>query len=383
MKPRGFTLVELLVVIAIIGMLIALLLPAVQAAREAARRTQCLNHLKQFGIAIHNFENASKALPPIAIGGGRTSEAPTGETYDSNNGGRASIFVVLMPYMEQTANYELLFTGSAATTKGTGVDRRFNPAWWNGLSNTERSGLASIAYTKCPSRRGGTQMNEGTCNPGPLGDYAAMAFSFRPTTGGGAEHQWWNGMVAGHLDKHAGPFRVSQWTRNEDGTNIPWVTGWTGRDKMSYWEDGSSNIIAFAEKHIPQSRMGECEVFPGSGVNTAARYQKDCSFLGGIATFHQAYGYATSPHDNAPGSYAGKAMPSYPDFGSGPPTAGGSDPAGSDFNAWTGYGLGGTHTATFHVLLGDASTRAISMTVNTDLLVRMVWVSDGQSISLP
>src|SRR2546421_9598584 len=87
---RGFTLVELLVVIALIGLLIALLLPAVQAAREAARRSQCVNNLKQLGLAVQGYSDANGALPPAAA---------TGPEWSNN----FSMKVRVLPFIDQVA----------------------------------------------------------------------------------------------------------------------------------------------------------------------------------------------------------------------------------------------------------------------------------------
>ena len=94
-KSTGFTLVELLVVIAIIGVLVALLLPAVQAAREAARRLQCTSNLKQIALAIHNYENAFQAYPPAGV------------AWSTANYPNHSIVAFLLPYVEQQSVRDL------------------------------------------------------------------------------------------------------------------------------------------------------------------------------------------------------------------------------------------------------------------------------------
>ena len=103
---RGFTLVELLVVIAIIGILIALLLPAVQAAREAARRSQCSNNLKQIGLVLHNYHDVNKVFPPGSLYHYSSSGVDTLLT-TGIGGDRISGWVLILPFMEQTAVHDL------------------------------------------------------------------------------------------------------------------------------------------------------------------------------------------------------------------------------------------------------------------------------------
>jgi len=106
---RAFTLIELLVVIAIIAVLISLLLPAVQAAREAARLTQCRDNLKQIGLALHNYHDVNRTFPTADPGGG--SDAGSSISM-------ASTFVAILPFIEQAANYRLYNFGLANTDPG-------------------------------------------------------------------------------------------------------------------------------------------------------------------------------------------------------------------------------------------------------------------------
>jgi len=151
---RGFTLIELLVVIAIIAILIAMLLPAVQQAREAARRSQCKNNLKQLGVALHSYHDSSKQFPKVnyAVVDTISPNSPTSPTTSYHWEGR-STQTMLLPYMDQAPLY-----------------KKINPrAWWgsqlvvNGVSNdTLRQTL--LPTLVCPSDSLYTSADKGNCS---------------------------------------------------------------------------------------------------------------------------------------------------------------------------------------------------------------------------
>ncbi len=154
LKTRGFTLVELLVVIAIIGILVGLLLPAVQAAREAARRMQCSNGIKQLGLALLNYESTFKALPPRKGGTGTPTGAGwSGPIRNTTNGNRLSGFVHLLPYMEQTAMFNIVQAGDSTgvykynTNQGGPGVPPGGPAAWTGWAPWN----VSPSMLSCPS----------------------------------------------------------------------------------------------------------------------------------------------------------------------------------------------------------------------------------------
>ena len=154
MKRRGFTLIELLVVIAIIAVLIALLLPAVQQAREAARRSQCKNNLKQFGLALHNYHDTYKGFCPLS---GGTNLSPAG-TVGTNEGALSGV-VMLLPFIEQAPLWETIVSntgaaiwqgGSPCSPTNPGINGPFFPAG----STWAPAGFhapGSIEVFECPS----------------------------------------------------------------------------------------------------------------------------------------------------------------------------------------------------------------------------------------
>ena len=204
-RGQGFTLVELLVVIAIIGILIALLLPAVQAAREAARRMECTNKLKQLGIAMHNYHDAHQCFPPQ-----KTGSAPNGDPFCT--WGLASFHVALYPFMEQTSRWELLL-GNLQAPAGSSTR-----CWWPD-SIRWTSGIFNIPYNAimCPSDPTKTARRDSS----PTNYCACMGDTLRPTAWTGHElsgRVHTRGIFQGGYNRNNN-FRVTSFSDVVDGTS--------------------------------------------------------------------------------------------------------------------------------------------------------------------
>jgi prepilin-type N-terminal cleavage/methylation domain-containing protein/prepilin-type processing-associated H-X9-DG protein len=143
----GFTLVELLVVIAIIGVMVGLLLPAVQAAREAARRMSCSNNLKQIGLAMHNYEGSYKSMPPAAAVADPRLSQPSGEDDDG-----FGWLVNMLPFIEQQTLYERLSPNGHYGVLGNQTIRN-QFAHWPGVAagGVLPGGDTIVSTYRCPS----------------------------------------------------------------------------------------------------------------------------------------------------------------------------------------------------------------------------------------
>lgn len=222
---RAFTLVELLVVIAIIGVLVALLLPAVQAAREAARRTSCSNNLKQLGLAAHNHGDTFGAFPV----GVQIANAPNNGTQNMMSAYRTPGFgpnwaILLLPYYEQANLYGAHETGIKNYLPSNGADQT-----WRNIRNTR------LNVFKCPSDFGHDTMFALNGGNWARGNYAANA-------GPG----WLNFTQRG--ESHTGGATGAPSAANNAGG--PFGANYGARLAEVINQDGSSNTILLNEIRV-------------------------------------------------------------------------------------------------------------------------------------
>ena len=213
LSRRAFTLVELLVVIAIIGTLVGLLLPAVQAAREAARRSQCSNNLKQWGLAMHSHHDANRYLPY-----GANRAYPMGSEATNTDTLRRRTFIIsLWPYLEQAD----LFARWNATE-----------GWY--YPNNTKLTIVRATHYYCPSDRPGAMyFAEGSLG-GTSGQYPACRVNYVPNYGATT--------ASDNANRRKAPFGLLSGTGY--GTYVPY------RTKFADITDGTSKTLLMAECRV-------------------------------------------------------------------------------------------------------------------------------------
>jgi len=352
-RLRGFTLIELLVVIAIIAILIALLLPAVQQAREAARRTQCRNNMKQIGLGIHNYESTYTRFP---TSGESTDEgtSPTTRRFTAS-----SMFVCILPFIDQAPVYNM-YNFSAHYTFGT----------------NQVPSKTAIAAFLCPSN--------GTTGPDALGygrtDYMPVAYVDFDSTGyrGGS----------------------ASYSANVQGIDKAGALGWY--NKMSVTTDGLSNtFLVIEDSGRPTNNGGSYDISAagallGYPAGAPAGYYDTTQ----LASAKNQTPYTTGGPFGIPTRWAD------PDNGSGisgPPNGqilkkinnnavplggppGTVTPGSGTPCPWSVNNCGpndepfSLHVGGCHCLLGDGSVRFLSENIDYNTVRRLANPKDGETL---
>ncbi len=274
MRRSGFTLIELLVVIAIIAILVALLLPAVQQVREAARRTQCQDHLHNLVIALHSYESAHSVLPP----GLMRSMSPTGNP-NSLQGNGIAWSGMLLPFIEQKPLYDSIdWNGFGWNFTGNG-----NTNMWNDDGPLERAVSTVIPIYQCPSSADPIQVsrngiesratsNYGGVQSGSVGNPVATTANGYPRNAN-TEKAW-------NLDDN---MTISDFG-SHDRMHGVLVSGFSV--KMAQITDGTSNTVVLGEwlnrwSPIPPALPNPVTV-PHEAIGTGDIQDKHHYFLGTI-----------------------------------------------------------------------------------------------------
>jgi prepilin-type N-terminal cleavage/methylation domain-containing protein len=330
-RKKGFTLIELLVVIAIIGVLVALLLPAVQQAREAARRTQCKNNLKQFGLALHNYHDTYNTFPGGTNGSGCRSSSicPTALTGRS----RISAFVPLLPYYDQAPLYNAYDARPTApwAQQISGATPTLQPhPYWNN----------KVPMLQCPS-----DINT-VITGGSLVGMPSANYSF--CSGDGAR-------LMCSVDENAD---------GRDCTKARGIFSQQSRTRIGDITDGTSNTIAMAEHVTPtgstnlgDARLGRAAITGGDPASSPAACR--ALFVNGI------YTVAVNTDDGFHGARWPDGAAMYTRFNTMVPPNGPSCMEAD--NHWLGgmYTASSRHVGGVQACLADGSVRFISENINS------------------
>ncbi len=320
----AFTLIELLVVIAIIAVLIALLLPAVQQAREAARRSNCKNSLKQIGIALHNYVDTHGVFP--YAGGGTGGASRSGANASNFNEG--SGFIVLLPYIEQSALYNEI--ASKQTHAGI-TYQEFGPSAVAGVNTPYVPFQRRISLLMCPSSIPSTH-------------------AFGPTNYGFS-----------HGDSSY---------NTKSATLVRGLFGYQTRRSFADIRDGSSNTVAMGEI---ASQGADDKAVPGMGTYRTAETTSDQTMVNSpIACLALIAGSpGRFPATTLTGAWRGQAWASGAAGQSGvntilPPNS----PACMTSTTWTDNNRGqlpvtSLHPGGAHVLMADGAVRLVSENIDT------------------
>lgn len=362
-RQPAFTLVELLVVIAIIGVLVALLLPAVQAAREAARRTQCTNNLKQVGLALQNYHDIRQEVCPAYL----TTDTAAAGVCDPNYW--ASWPILLLPFMEQQNVYDMV---------DLGVQINAAPAL---PANHTVVRETSVSAYFCPSRRSPPSLT--TTVPTSVGDYACVAYGLGASsndalpgdlTGTGvnlaAPRTYDSAMVVARAFNPAAVTNTTVINGFQPGALGP--KDFRSITRFSSILDGLSNTAFIGEKAVHKDRMG---IIGTAGTHQDGPYyfgdtgggNTDRTIGGGMSYFMRRLAPAT----DAGTDRVIALKPSGDIAGAG---VNGNDP---------NFRFGGWHPGVTMFVLGDGSVRGVNNATSNVVLQRLGTRNDRLTFELP
>jgi prepilin-type N-terminal cleavage/methylation domain-containing protein len=391
-RRTGFTLIELLVVIAIIGVLIGLLLPAVQKVREAANRMKCANNLKQLGIAFHNFHDTMGFLPSAGVNDGRPLSG--GPWPCDGEGTNWSVYI--MPYIEQANLYnKVTFNGDSGWTS----DQNECGGKSSSLNNVTQSAGIVLQMFRCPSdphpplvANGSHISINGQTPQVTRNSYVAIAGAVnnldgsgnfaetRNTNNGSWSFQWgitaWGGMIAPSFSRVTlggvsdGVSNTMMLSENADYVFIPNPNGATLPPVKGGDFDGTSTANGLYRGH------------PGTGRDNSGN-------LSAGATWMDSRGQTMTTIRWAINNKKGPGGAGWPTLDCTVPPTGQSwkDPCGVRATGWQSEGgnvpLLSAHSGGVNALVGDGSVRFLSDNTDLVMLARFATRDDGQVLNLP